>query len=165
MANFQIPILSEQENQRLLSEAVISEKRRTVKILHQKGDEFNHVFNFICDDSYMHPHLHPGDEKIENIHILKGSCAVIYFDDAGNPFHATLLGGGGSSIIKVPAFTWHTYVMLTDLVVTYETMLGVYQPDTWKRLATWAPSEGSETSLQYLNQLKQISTKLLQSQK
>lgn len=161
MSALQIPALSDKESELFLREAIVSPKRRTVKILHQKGDEFNHVFNFICSDSYMQPHLHPGDEKIENIHVIKGSCAVIYFNEGGLPVSAHLLGEGGVSCIKVPAFTWHTYVMLTDEVITYETMMGVYSPDTWKKMAPWAPSEGLEISAQYLRDLKAHSKRLL----
>jgi hypothetical protein len=30
--------------------------------------------------------------------------------------------------VSVPSFTWHTYIMLTDKVITYETMNGIYDP-------------------------------------
>ena len=61
------PTLSEQEIQDGLRLAGCSEKRRYPKLLHRRGDEFNCVFNFMMNDSYMQPHLHPGQEKIERI--------------------------------------------------------------------------------------------------
>ena len=44
--------------------------------------------------------------------------------------------------------------MLSDEVIIYETMEGVYSPNTWKKLASWAPEESSHQSLLYLEELK-----------
>jgi len=57
-------------------------------------------------------------------------------------------------MIAVPAFTWHTYVMLSPSVITYETMMGKYDSQTWKSFAGYAPSENSSDSYTYLRQLK-----------
>ena len=54
----------------------------------------------------------------------------------------------------MPVCTWHTYVMLTDQVVTYETMNGIYDPATWKSMASWAPPEGTLEAKTYLSNLK-----------
>lgn len=59
------PMLSELDLQEDLIKARSSPRRRYPKLLHKPGDELNHVFNFIIRDSYMRPHMHPGDEKIE----------------------------------------------------------------------------------------------------
>ena len=131
-----------------------SERRRSPKIMHKKGDYINKVFNFILSDSYMHPHLHPGSEKIEKMYLIKGSFALIIFDDKGNVKETVVLSKGEKEFIAVPAFTWHTYAMLTDKVIIYETMEGIYDPNTWKRLASWAPEESSQRSLLYLESLK-----------
>lgn len=75
MLNTEMSILSEQQIQDFLNMADSSEKRRYPKLLHKSGDEFNRVFNFIMHDSYMQPHLHPGEEKIEKNSYYKGqSC-------------------------------------------------------------------------------------------
>jgi cupin fold WbuC family metalloprotein len=142
--------------------AINSDRKRFPKILHTPGDEFNRVINFIRKDSYMQPHLHPGIEKIEVIRILRGSAAVVFFDDSGVISKYTILENGGMESIEVPAFTWHTYVMLTDYVITYETMMGVYRPETWKHLAHWAPKEGLEISFEYLSLLRQKVLKMSQ---
>jgi len=44
--------------------------------------------------------------------------------------------------------------MLTKEVIIYETMEGVYNPTTWKKMATWAPKENSIESVKYLIMLK-----------
>ena len=155
--------MSQDEVEENLLNAINSDRKRFPKVLHSPGDEFNRVINFIAKDSYMQPHLHPGVEKIEIIRILHGSAAVVFFDDSGAINNSTILKNGAVEAIEVPAFTWHTYVMLTDYVVTYETMMGVYRPDTWKHLADWAPKEGSEISFEYLSLLRHEALKMSQN--
>lgn len=154
MNEARIPELSEQEIIDGISLAASSERRRYPKLLHKPGAEFNRVFNFMMQDTYMQPHLHPGDEKIEKIHLIQGKIATLFFDERGALKECTLLEKGGTELIEVPAFTWHTYVMLSETAISYETMMGVYEPTTWKKLADWAPSENSPGSLDYLNVLK-----------
>lgn len=161
MNQFNIPTLSEQDIQEGLRSAELSPRRRHPKILHKPGAEFNQVFNFNMHDTYMQPHLHPGEEKIEEIYVVSGKIAVLYFDNAGAITKITHLQKGGTEVIKVPAFTWHTYVMLTDRTVSYETMMGKYDPKTWKHFADWAPLENSEASYDYLNFLKAEAAKAL----
>ena len=154
MKNQRIPDLPVDEISIGIKRAIDSDRKRFAKILHQSGAEFNEVFNFITHDSYMQPHLHPGNEKIEYIHVIEGRLAILFFDDAGVIIGCTVLEKGGLSSIAVPAFTWHTYVMLSENVITYETMMGVYQPETWKRFANWAPLEGGAESADYLASLR-----------
>ena len=65
-----------------------------------------------------------------------------------------VLEEGKLDFIEVPAFTWHTYVMLSDEVIIYETMEGIYDIDTWKKMASWAPKENSLDASKYLEMLK-----------
>ena len=153
--------LSEKEINNYFNLSQNSEKKRAPKILHKKGDYVNKVFNFILSDSYMHPHLHPSKEKIEKMYLINGSFALIIFDDKGEVTESIILEKGKKEFIAVPAFIWHTYVMLSDKVIIYETMEGLYDPKTWKILASWAPEESSQRSLLYLESLKKnISKKL-----
>lgn len=150
-----IPELSEQDNKDGIAMAASSARRRHPKLLHKPGAEFNRVFNFMMHDSYMQPHLHPGEEKIENIYLVQGKIAALFFDEQGAIKECTLLEKGGIELIAVPAFTWHTYVMLSEHAISYETMMGVYEPSTWKKFAPWAPPEDSPASSTYLNFLKE----------
>ena len=131
-----------------------SERRRSPKIMHKKGDYINKVFNFILSDSYMQPHLHPGSEKIEKMYLIKGSFALIIFDDKGNVKETVVLSKGEKEFVSVPAYAWHTYVMLTNEVIVYETMDGVYEPSSWKEMASWAPKENAVGASNYLETLK-----------
>ena len=158
MTKLELETLPDRELASGIAQAAKSPKRRFPHILHSPGAEFNRVFNFMMRDSYMQPHLHPSDEKIEDIHLIEGRIAALFFDDTGAIKQCTMLEKGGTELISVPAFTWHTYVMLTDHAITYETMMGIYHPDTWKRLASWAPQEGSSEALPYLESLRSAAT-------
>ena len=149
-----IPELSSDEVSLYFSVAKNSERCRSPKIIHKQGDYHNRVFNFILEESYMHPHLHPSEEKIEKMFLLDGSFALITFDDDGEVTNTYVLAKGGRESIDVPAFTWHTYVMLTKEVIVFETMEGVYNPSTWKKMAPWAPSENTLEAPAYLEMLK-----------
>jgi len=155
MENNQIPILHSSEIKDGINKANASERRRFPKILHNPGDEFNRVVNFMMNDSYMQPHLHPGEEKVEKIYIIEGRLAVFFFDDKGEIIGTTILEKGGIEMITVPAFTWHTYVILSDCAVTYETMMGKYDPQTWKNFFKIAPAENTEESISYLKKLQE----------
>lgn len=159
MKTVQIPQLSEQEINDYLLLASGSIRQRHPKILHNPGDEFNRVINFIMQDSYMQPHLHSGVEKIEKIYLIRGKIAVFFFDDQGAVKNGVVMKEGGVGNVEVPAFTWHTYVMLSDYAITYETMMGVYDPKTWKEFAQWAPPENSSQAPTYLNYLKEEAAK------
>lgn len=154
-----VPLLTRQEIDECLGAAASAKRRRHPKILHAPGDVLNRVFNFMMHDSYMQPHLHPGAEKIERIHLVEGRLAVLFFDDHGGVTDVALLERGGRQYVDVPAFTWHTYVMLSEQVITYETMVGRYEPATWKDMAAWAPPENAADSLAYLHFLKEEAEK------
>ena len=158
MQDPEIPALSDDEASALLAAAANSSRKRHPKILHNPGDVFNRVINVMLQDSYMQPHLHPGEEKIEHIHLIHGTVAVIFFDDVGAVGTITMLDEKGRKHVAVPAFTWHTYVILTDSAITYETMMGEYEPKTWKEFAQWAPAESTEESADYLGSLKRHAT-------
>ena len=149
-----IPDLSDLEIKAFFELATSSNRKRYPKILHKNGDKFNRVFNFLIKGTYMQPHLHPGKEKIEHIHIVRGKIAIIFFDDFGNINECFFLESGKTQLKEVPAFTWHTYVVLSDDAITYETMMGVYDVKTWKNLAVWAPGEDKDERHAYQNFLK-----------
>jgi cupin fold WbuC family metalloprotein len=154
MSTKKIPILSHDEKKEYFFKARQSERKRFPKILHKKGDYNNKVINYVLQGSYMQPHLHPGEEKIEKMYLLEGSFALILFDDDGEILETNVLKKGESEFIFVPAFTWHTYIMLDREVIIYETMDGVYDPFTWKKMAPWAPPETSKLANGYYEYLK-----------
>lgn len=149
-----IPMISAEEKTRNIITAHSSPKKRFGKIMHQLGDYDNEVINFMLSESYMQPHMHPGKEKIEKMYLIDGAFSLFLFDDSGIITDKYTLRKGGIEFIEVPAFTWHTYVMLTEAVVIYETMEGAYDPLTWKEMASWAPIENTQDGIAYLQYLK-----------
>ncbi|MAJ23862.1 MAG: hypothetical protein CMI75_08820 [Candidatus Pelagibacter sp.] len=149
-----IPKISTEEKTRSIVAAHSSPKKRFGKIMHQPGDYDNEVVNFMLSESYMQPHMHPGEEKIEKMYLIDGSFSLFFFNDNGNITDKFILKKGGQETIEVPAFTWHTYVMLEEAVVIYETMEGAYDPLTWKEMASWAPVENTQEGVAYLQYLK-----------
>ena len=154
MNHSSIPALSAKKIKEGLHQAALSERKRHAKVLHSPGDEFNRVFNFLRSGTYMQPHLHPGEEKIEQIYLVEGRLRMFFFNDVGEISKTVILEKGGEEHISVPAFSWHTYAVLSDSAVTYETMMGVYDPKTWKTFASWAPVEQSAESHAYLTSLQ-----------
>ena len=148
------PKLTDHEINDFFNSAEVSPRHRQAMLLHKKGDEFNHVYNFMLFNSYMQPHLHPGQEKIECIYLIHGKIKIIFFDDTGKIKNIVLLEKEKEDFVNVPAYTWHTYVIMTNQAITYETMSGIYDPNTWKNFAAWAPPEGNEEALMYLEALR-----------
>ena len=159
MAYLKIPKPKKEIYNLMLNLANKSIRHRYCHVLHKQGAEFNQVFNLMYHKSYMQPHLHPGEEKIEKIYIVKGSLCFFYFDDNGNIKEKINLEAGGRNFISVPAFSWHTYAMTSEITLTYETMMGKYNPATWKTLADWAPKEQSAESNDFLKKLHKIASK------
>ena len=149
-----IPMISTEEKTRNITMAQSSPKKRFGKIIHQPGDYNNEVINFMLSESYMQPHMHPGKEKIEKMHLIYGAFSLFLFDNSGIITDKYTLRKGSLEYIEVPAFTFHTYVMLTEAVVIYETMEGAYDPLTWKKMASWAPIENTQGGIAYLQYLK-----------
>lgn len=139
----EIPDIDQNEIVELKSMAQQSTRSRHAKILHSPGAYENKVINAMLSTSYMQPHLHPGVEKVEKIHLVKGELCVMFFDNDGHLTKRHLLTESGLRLVEVPAYQFHTYITLSEFSLTYETMNGVYNPKTWKEMAKWAPIEGS----------------------
>jgi cupin fold WbuC family metalloprotein len=153
-------LLSEAEIKEGLLGAKQAERRRYPKVLHQPGADFNRMINFLMSDTYMQPHFHPHQEKIEGIEVIQGKLAVLFFNDEGEITKSVIIENkeGEENRIDVPGFAWHTYIVLSETAVTYETMKGVYDPKTWKELASWAPLENTPEAKEYLSLLKKRAT-------
>ena len=68
--HYKIPDLKPNEIKNYSKEAIDSKRKRFPYIIHKKGDDFNQVFNFISEESYMQPHLHPDIKMIEKMHLI-----------------------------------------------------------------------------------------------
>ena len=107
------------------------------------------------DGSYMKPHMHPITTVIEKMHLISGSFKLIFFDEKGLPKESYDIDEKNSKV-EVPGYTWHTYIMTSKSTIVFETMMGKYNPSTWKEMAAWAPDENSNNSNEYLQFLKNV---------
>ena len=153
--HYKIPDLKPNEIKNYSKEAIDSKRKRFPYIIHKKGDDFNQVFNFISEESYMQPHLHPDIKMIEKMHLISGSFKLILFNDSGKVNEIFNLDKPGQKI-QVPGNVWHTYIMTSKLSIIFETMNGVYDPKTWKKMSDWAPEEDSVEATAYFKKLKYI---------
>ena len=87
------------------------------------------------------------------MYLVRGSFALVIFNNDGDIKNIHILEKDKKEFVSVPAFTWHTYVMLTNEVIIYEEMEGFYNPDTWKKMAKWAPNENTPEAITYLHDL------------
>ena len=46
--------------------------------------------------------------------------------------------------------------MTSKSTIIFETMMGKYNPLTWKKMPDWAPDENSQNSEKYLKDLKNL---------
>ena len=74
----------------------------------------------------MQPHNHPSIEKIENMTVIDGTICVLFFNAKGEITNKHKLNHLNNNFLSVPAFTWHTYVVLSSRAIVFEEMDGIY---------------------------------------
>ena len=85
MKSQKLPNISDELFNKILRLAKKSNRHRHAHILHKSGAEFNEALNIMQHNSYMHPHLHPSKEKVEQIYIIKGKVCLSLLTDKGSP--------------------------------------------------------------------------------
>ena len=143
----------------LTTQALHNPRRRQHRNIHLSyADACQRLFNAIEPDSYIRPHRHASDPREELLVAVRGSMALLTFDDHGaitrvlrfgTERHGLDLAAGA----EVPASTWHTVLALEPGSVLLEVKAGPFDPNQPKDLATWAPEEGTEDARLYLQQL------------
>jgi cupin fold WbuC family metalloprotein len=143
----------------LTAEAQSSPRKRQHRNIHEDyKDPCQRLFNAIAPDSYIRPHKHATDPRDELLIAIRGSMALVTFDDRGNVMRVVRFNSGSNSEklavgIEVPPNTWHTVIALEPGCILLEVKAGPFDPKQPKDLAPFAPAEGSEAANDYLNQL------------
>jgi len=122
------------------------------------------LFNAIEPDSYIRPHRHASDPRNELLIAIRGSLALLVFDDLGVIKDVLRFGSEKSASsmavgAEVSPLTWHTVVALEPGSVLLEVKAGPFDPNQPKDLAIWAPEEDSAESRVYLDKLVQAAVK------
>ena len=145
---------------RLSQDANSASRARMNLNLHEHfEDPCQRLFNAIGLNSYIQPHRHLLDPKIETLIALRGMFALITFDNEGKVMDIVKFGsekhleidGVG---VEVPSNVWHTVVALIDGSLLFEVKEGPFDPTRAKEFALWAPIEGSSDVSAYLSKLR-----------
>jgi cupin fold WbuC family metalloprotein len=143
----------------LTAQAQCSPRKRQHRNVHESyADPCQRLFNAIEPGSYIRPHRHAADPRDELLIAVRGSMALVTFDEQGMLTGVIRFGkdGNGNSLavgVEVPANTWHTVIALEPGCVLLEVKAGPFDPSQPKDLAPWAPDEGSSVALAYMNKL------------
>lgn len=133
-------------------------KRQHRNIHESYADRCQRLFNAIEPGSYIRPHRHSSDPRDELLIAVRGSMALVTFDEQGVVTGVVRFGtdrnGDGLAVgAEVPANTWHTVIALEPGCVLLEVKAGPFDPNQPKDLAPWAPDENSTQATAYLQKL------------
>ncbi|MDH5408197.1 MAG: WbuC family cupin fold metalloprotein [Gammaproteobacteria bacterium] len=141
----------------LSREADTLPRRRKNLNLHQNLDDpVQKLFNAMQTDSYVRPHRHPETSKTELFIAVRGSFAIILFDDEGKITDYQKISPAGEVFgAEIKPNTWHTVIALEDQSVFFEVKQGPYTPLSDKDFAAWAPEDGATTVAEFMHCLQQ----------
>lgn len=134
-------------------------RRRQHRNIHQSyQDACQRLFNAIEPGSYIRPHRHASASREELLIAIRGSMALVTFDDQGSVtgilrFGTEKYGSVLSVGVEVTPSTWHTVIALEAGSILLEVKAGPFDPFQSKDLAPWAPEECSDAAVDYLNNL------------
>ena len=112
------------------------------------------LLNAMEPGSYIRPHRHLTDPKVEAFVSVRGKLALFIFNDTGEIEQTVVFGPHEDVIgVELPPGVWHTVVALETGSVFYETKPGPFNPIQKKDLASWAPEENSAEAVAYLQRL------------
>jgi len=146
----------------LVMEAVRSSRRRQHFNVHGSHQEVcQRLFNAIGMDSYIRPHRHALDPKAECLVAVRGSMALIVFDEVGQVTDIVRLctecfnGAATTSVgLEIPPGRWHTVIAETPGAILFEVKAGPFDPARAKEWAPWAPEEGTVAANRYVAELR-----------
>jgi len=142
----------------LSMQAKASPRLRKNYNLHESyEDPSQRLLNAMEPNSYIRPHRHLRDPKPESFIGIRGSMALIIFDEDGEAVKMLPFGPKEDAVgAELPPGIWHTVICLEEGSVFYETKPGPFNPIYKKDFAPWAPEEGSQEAAAYLEKLRTL---------
>jgi len=135
--------------------------RQHVNLHHSHSEKCQKLINIIGRDSYIQPHLHSLDPKIETLVALSGLFALVKFDDNGAVCDVSYFGSQRHVGISCNAFgveimpkEWHTIIAMSPDAYLFEVKDGPFLSGLAKVMAPWAPQEGNLEARHYFEELK-----------
>jgi len=120
--------------------------------LHPASDEaVQRLFNAIEPGTYIRPHRHADPLSFEVFLIIRGSAALLFFNDEGHVLERKVLSAGGETIgVEIPANTWHAMASLESGTIFFEVKKGPYVRPGGRNVAGWAPEENSPEAAKFV---------------
>lgn len=148
--------LDNQFFEKLLSQAYESPRKRSHYNLHK---DLNEPVQRLCialkKGTYIRPHHHTLSNKWELMLSLRGTVSLIIFNKEGTVLEKFSLSQGETlNGIELDADTWHTVFPLTVDAVILEVKEGPYTPTQKSDFAPWAPVEGDDQVIHFLDWLE-----------
>lgn len=143
----------------LTSQAKSGLRLRQHRNTHQNyQDSCQRLFNAIEPGSYIRPHRHAAEPREELLIAIRGSMALVTFDNQGSVM--SILGFGSEKYgrnlavgAEVESNTWHTVVALEPGSILLEVKAGPFDANQPKDFAWWSPEEYSDEADDYLKSL------------
>lgn len=131
--------------QEMARRAALSPRQRAHHNLHPNLDDgIQRLCIHARRESYFRPHRHSQPGKWELFSALRGTAAVLTFDEGGTVIERIEISGDGPvHIVEIPPGAWHTLSIMEEETVLLEVKPGPYRPLDDKEFAAWAPEEGS----------------------
>jgi cupin fold WbuC family metalloprotein len=112
-------------------------------------------------DSYVRPHRHRNDPKVETLFAIRGRFLLVTFNDQGEieeviPFHSEKYQSSNDSGVgvEIQVGVWHTIIATEPNSILLEVKAGPFNLELSKEPAPWSPAEETEDGQAYLALLK-----------
>jgi cupin fold WbuC family metalloprotein len=130
------------------------------KLLDDLVEPCQRVLNAIHIGSYIQPHRHSLDPKIETLIAIRGRFALIEFSNEGQLRDFVIFSAQRDDFqvdqafgVEITPGSWHTIIAVERDSILLELKDGPFNPDMAKELAAWAPEPESSDAKHYLTEL------------
>ncbi len=128
--------------QALQREAETRPRRRSHRNWHASAtDAVQRFFVHLLPGTYVRPHCHGIDRRVETTLLLDGDLDLLHFDRDGVLSERIALRRGAVLGVQIDPQDWHSFHVRAPSTL-FEVKAGPYDQDTDKRFADWAPAEG-----------------------
>lgn len=130
---------------RLDTEASASPRRRSHQNWHDPdADTVQRFLVHMQAGTYVRPHCHTQQQRVETTLLLDGGADLILFDETGTVIKRVELSAGGDQRgVELAPGDWHSF-HVPDRATLFEVKQGPYDPALDKCFAQWAPPEDSK---------------------
>jgi cupin fold WbuC family metalloprotein len=151
-----VELISEKHIAFLKEQVAQNPLKRARICLHKDPSDLLHGMLIVhAEGAYIRPHRHSFSEELTLI--IEGEGDLVFFDNAGTVTHVEQVsskGDGGIFLVRLSPFVWHTFLLRTSFLVSYESLLGPFSSKNSER-ASWSPVEGTPECKIYCQDLEQ----------